>query len=66
LAQSETDAGKHTIAEILSEPDTWKACLEMVDKSGELNDLNGKLTQSAEWVFIGCGSRSCYRCPASR
>jgi glutamine---fructose-6-phosphate transaminase (isomerizing) len=56
LAQSESDAGKHTIAEILSEPDTWKACLEMVDKSGELKDLNGKLAKNVEWVFIGCGS----------
>lgn len=56
MAQFESDAGKHTIAEILSEPDTWKACLDMVDKSGELIDLNGKLAGNVEWIFIGCGS----------
>ncbi len=56
MAQFESDAGKHTITEILSEPDTWKACLEMVDKTGELKDLNGKLARNVEWLFIGCGS----------
>lgn len=56
MAQFESDAGKHTITEILSEPDTWKACLEMVDKTGELKDLHGKLARNVEWLFIGCGS----------
>jgi glucosamine--fructose-6-phosphate aminotransferase (isomerizing) len=56
LAQFESEAGKYTIAEILSEPDTWNACLEMVDKSGDLEDLNNKLARNVEWLFIGCGS----------
>ncbi|HEY0704659.1 MAG TPA: SIS domain-containing protein [Candidatus Acidoferrales bacterium] len=56
MAQLESDAGKNTIAEILSEPETWKACLELVDQSGQLKDLNGKLARNVEWVFIGCGS----------
>ena len=48
--------GAHTIAEILSEPATWKACLQRVESSGELRSLSSKLLQQVEWVFIGCGS----------
>lgn len=48
--------GAHTIAEILSEPATWKACLQRVEDTGELHTINGKLPREIEWVFIGCGS----------
>ena len=49
-------AGANTIAEILSEPATWKSCLKAMEKSGELQSLNEKLPRNVEWVFIGCGS----------
>jgi len=49
-------AGVNTIAEILSEPATWKSCLEALDKTGELKSLNEKLLKNVEYVFVGCGS----------
>jgi glutamine---fructose-6-phosphate transaminase (isomerizing) len=49
-------AGAHTIAEILSEPATWKSCFKTMEQSGELQWLNEKLPRNIEWVFIGCGS----------
>jgi len=49
-------AGAHTIAEILSEPATWKSCFKTMEQSGELQSLNEKLPRTIEWVFIGCGS----------
>src|SRR5277367_6511246 len=48
--------GAHTIAEIRSEPATWTACLQRVERTGELRSLSGRLLQNVEWVFIGCGS----------
>ena len=49
-------AGANTIAEILSEPATWKSCLDSLEKTGELKSLNEKLLKNVEWVFVGCGS----------
>jgi glutamine---fructose-6-phosphate transaminase (isomerizing) len=48
--------GAHTIAEILSEPQTWRACLAELDASGQLQELSAKLQQDVEWIFVGCGS----------
>ena len=48
--------GANTIAEILSEPATWKVCLEHLQQSPTLQTLNDKLPRNIEWVFIGCGS----------
>lgn len=48
--------GAHTIAEILSEPATWKSCLRILDETAELQALNANLPGELEWVFIGCGS----------
>jgi glucosamine--fructose-6-phosphate aminotransferase (isomerizing) len=56
LVDLNTGIGAHTIAEILSEPDTWKSCLKAMEQSGELQSLNEKLPRNIEWVFIGCGS----------
>jgi glucosamine--fructose-6-phosphate aminotransferase (isomerizing) len=57
LAELNSRIGAHTIAEILSEPATWTACLQRVDRSAELQSLNEKLPRrTIEWVFIGCGS----------
>src|SRR5580698_4945684 len=48
--------GAHTIAEILSEPATWKSCRQAMEQSAELQSLAEKLPRNIEWVFIGCGS----------
>lgn len=44
-----------TLTEILSQPQTWKACLEALD-GGPLHRLNQSLPQAADWLFVGCGS----------
>lgn len=44
-----------TLAEILSQPQTWRACFEALD-SGPLEEANKWLPQAADWLFIGCGS----------
>jgi glucosamine--fructose-6-phosphate aminotransferase (isomerizing) len=55
-AELHSKIGAYTIAEILSEPATWKACLRRVEETGELRSLSSKLLRDVEWVFIGCGS----------
>jgi glucosamine--fructose-6-phosphate aminotransferase (isomerizing) len=56
LAELKAGVGAHTIAEILSEPATWKSCLKAMEQSAELKSLNETLPRDIEWVFIGCGS----------
>jgi len=56
LADSNSQNGAHTIAEILSEPRTWTQCLEALERSGQLRELSAKLLINVEWVFVGCGS----------
>lgn len=56
MAEVNSQIGAHTIAEILSEPATWKACLQRMEETAELQSLNEKLPKATEWVFIGCGS----------
>lgn len=53
---SNSNPGEHTIAEILSEPQTWRSCLAALDKTAELRELSAKLQRNVEWVFVGCGS----------
>ena len=48
--------GTHTIAEILSEPQTWRKCLAELDASGQLKRLSSDLQRNVEWIFVGCGS----------
>jgi glucosamine--fructose-6-phosphate aminotransferase (isomerizing) len=56
LAELKSGIGAHTISEILSEPATWKSCLESIERTSELLTLNEKLPRNIEWVFVGCGS----------
>lgn len=56
MAEVNSGIGVHTIAEILSEPATWTACLRRVERAAELQSLNETLPKGIEWVFIGCGS----------
>ena len=48
--------GAHTIAEILSEPQTWSAVLAELDASSQLTELSQKLPRDVEFIFVGCGS----------
>jgi glutamine---fructose-6-phosphate transaminase (isomerizing) len=56
LAELNSGIGAHTISEILSEPATWKSCLELMETSAEPQTLSGRLPRNIEWVFVGCGS----------
>ncbi len=56
MVELKTGVGAHTLAEILSEPATWKSCLQAMELTGELQALNEKLPGNIEWVFVGCGS----------
>ena len=51
-----SEAGKHTLAEIRSEPEVWRECLGELESSGELARLGAELPKNVEWVFVGCGS----------
>ncbi len=53
---SPANPGMNTIAEILSEPQTWRSCSAELAKSGQLGDLSAKLQRGVEWIFVGCGS----------
>ena len=53
---SSSTEGVHTIAEILSEPQTWTQCLSELLDSGQLAKINEKLNKNVEWIFVGCGS----------
>jgi len=56
LTELKSAIGAQTISEILSQPATWTACLQAMDKSAELRLLAHELPRNIEWVFIGCGS----------
>ncbi len=56
MADSNSQNGANTIAEILSEPRTWAQCLEALEGSKQLRELSEKLSKNVEWVFVGCGS----------
>ena len=56
MTELNSGIGAHTIAEILSEPATWTACLQHVEQTTELQSLNESLAKEIEWVFVGCGS----------
>jgi glutamine---fructose-6-phosphate transaminase (isomerizing) len=49
-------AGGYTLAEILSQPETWRSCLASLASSGELQKLLDSFPSAGEWIFIGCGS----------
>jgi glucosamine--fructose-6-phosphate aminotransferase (isomerizing) len=53
---SNAQAGKHTLAEINSQPETWQRCFAVLDQSGELGGFDEMLPRHVEWVFVGCGS----------
>jgi len=56
LTELKSGVGAHTISEILSEPATWKSCLQSIPNGTRLQSLNRAFSSKVEWVFVGCGS----------
>jgi glutamine---fructose-6-phosphate transaminase (isomerizing) len=48
--------GGHSLAEILSQPQFWGACLEQLRASGFTESVRPSFDGASEWIFIGCGS----------
>ncbi len=53
---SEMLGGKHTLAEILSQPECWRTCLHALETDGRIDRLKSGLDPAARWLFVGCGS----------
>ncbi|HZR57519.1 MAG TPA: SIS domain-containing protein [Terriglobales bacterium] len=51
-----TKAGAHSLAEILSQPECWQACIDDLRASKKLEQVNQQFAGATEWLFIGCGS----------
>jgi glutamine---fructose-6-phosphate transaminase (isomerizing) len=49
-------AGAHSLAEILSQPDVWKACLAKLHQSQGLEQVRDRFANAPGWLLIGCGS----------
>jgi glucosamine--fructose-6-phosphate aminotransferase (isomerizing) len=48
--------GAHSLSEILSQPQFWRACLDHLGRDGSLASLRDAFRDATEWLFIGCGS----------
>ncbi len=55
MGQDKQEAGKYTLAEILSQPQCWTDCLRNLEK-GQLTKIREQFGHGSEWLFIGCGS----------
>ena len=51
-----TEQGQHTLSEIFSQPQCWRACLAKVAASAELGLAVQLARPGAEWLFVGCGT----------
>jgi glutamine---fructose-6-phosphate transaminase (isomerizing) len=49
-------AGVHSLAEIVSQPDCWNACLRNLRQDRVLEKVCERFGDPAEWLFVGCGS----------
>jgi glutamine---fructose-6-phosphate transaminase (isomerizing) len=56
LTESTQRAGANTLAEIFSEPQTWKSCIAGLDGAEMLRRLSPLLPLDGELIFVGCGS----------
>jgi glucosamine--fructose-6-phosphate aminotransferase (isomerizing) len=50
------DGGESTRAEILSQPQCWKACFQAIENSQQIKKLVAKFRPDNDCLFIGCGS----------
>ncbi|HZP18304.1 MAG TPA: SIS domain-containing protein [Terriglobales bacterium] len=59
MSKRQTDnfaPGKHTLSEILSQPQCWNQCLSGLEKSDGAREIVERFANTPEWLFIGCGS----------
>ncbi len=48
--------GEHSLAEILSQPQCWSNNLEELKQNKTLEAVAARFADTAEWLFVGCGS----------
>jgi len=48
--------GRHSLAEILSQPRFWGESLEALEGRGTLAEIRAPFRSATEWLFVGCGS----------
>ena len=51
-----TEHGQHTLSEIFSQPDCWRACLARLAPSTEFRAAVQMARPGSEWIFVGCGT----------
>ncbi len=56
MTTSQLAAGKHTLSEILSQPQCWQQCLRSLETDGQIDRLRVRLNTDVPWLFVGCGS----------
>lgn len=56
MTESTERVGANTLAEILSEPDTWSKCFAALDEGGEIRRVERLLATGRAIIFVGCGS----------
>ncbi|MBV9625668.1 MAG: SIS domain-containing protein [Acidobacteria bacterium] len=55
-SHSQSALGRHTLAEILSQPRCWADCLKRLGSEERVREIARRFGKAPEWVFIGCGS----------
>ena len=55
MGQDKAGVGRHTLAEIMSQPQCWIDCLRNVEER-QLSKVPEQFGHGSEWLFIGCGS----------
>jgi glucosamine--fructose-6-phosphate aminotransferase (isomerizing) len=51
-----TTPGRHTQAEILSQPQCWQECFHSLDENDQLGRVSKQFPDQSDWLFIGCGT----------
>jgi len=51
-----TNAGAYSLAEILSQPLCWQACLTYLKQNRSLDEVCARFGGAKDWLFVGCGS----------
>jgi glucosamine--fructose-6-phosphate aminotransferase (isomerizing) len=49
-------AGRHTLSEILSQPEVWRETSKQLEQQGALEQLVKNFFPRSPWLFIACGS----------
>ncbi len=48
--------GAHSLAEVLSQPQCWSACLARLHQQKTLEAIRDRFAKTGSWLFVGCGS----------